>query len=304
MKSEELKSFIKAIADAVSKRRPDDDVALPVFDPATSDNGAETWCNNIAELTEEFGWSSIATVAKAEYRFQSMSSSSILDIGEKVLFDDSIESIEFHPYTPYNDSFKNNDNIHICINRQDLILLPSQSQILVEGTVEKGCLLVNNGAAFLFQDIRYELNGVEIDQARNCGITSTMKGLVSYTKEMDHSLQTAGWEVGAKKIHDKFTVTIPLSHILGFAEDYKKVIMNGKHELILNRASTDVNCLDLAAVDANTVPQPPVPNGEIEITRVTWRMPVIKVSDKEKLRLMSYVERSIPVQIVPHVGAV
>ncbi|XP_063542734.1 uncharacterized protein LOC134751280 [Cydia strobilella] len=126
------------------------------------------------------------------------------------------------------------------------------SQILVEGTVEKGCLLVNNGAAFLFQDIRYELNGVEIDQARNCGITSTMKGLVSYTKEMDHSLQTAGWEVGAKKIHDKFTVTIPLSHILGFAEDYKKVIMNGKHELILNRASTDVNCLDLAAVDANT----------------------------------------------------
>ncbi|XP_061711719.1 uncharacterized protein LOC133523126 [Cydia pomonella] len=226
-----------------------------------------------------------------------MSSSSILNIGEKVLFDDSIESIEFHPYTPYNDSFKNNDNIHICINRQDLILLPSQSQILVEGTVEKGCLLVNNGAAFLFQDIRYELNGVEIDRARNCGITSTIKGLISYTKEMDHSLQTAGWEVGAKKIHDKFTLTIPLSHFLGFAEDYKKVIMNGKHELILNRASIDVNCLDLAPVDPNTVPKPPTPNGEIEITRVTWRMPVIKVSDKEKLRLMSYVEGSIPVQI-------
>ncbi|XP_063635222.1 uncharacterized protein LOC134805978 [Cydia splendana] len=73
--------------------------------------------------------------------------------------------------------------------------------------------------------------------------------------------------------------------------------MNGKHELILNRASTDVNCLDLAPVDADKVPQPPIPNGEIEISRVTWRMPVIKVSDKEKLRLMSYVERSIPVQI-------
>lgn len=116
----------------------------------------------------------------------STATANIIDIGEQVAFDDSIESIEVHPYNPYNDSFKNNDVINICINRQDLMVLPSQSQLLVEGTINKECTFVNNGIAYLFQDIRYELNGVEIDRLKNCGITSTMKGLVSYSKGCDN----------------------------------------------------------------------------------------------------------------------
>lgn len=61
-----LQELLKAIKDAVSGSRPkDSDVALPVFDPATSDLGAESWCNNIETLAKEFGWSNIATVAKA-----------------------------------------------------------------------------------------------------------------------------------------------------------------------------------------------------------------------------------------------
>ena len=45
--------------------RRDDDIVLPVFDPTASDLGAESWCNNLETLSKEFGWSSIATVAKA-----------------------------------------------------------------------------------------------------------------------------------------------------------------------------------------------------------------------------------------------
>ncbi|KAH9629660.1 hypothetical protein HF086_001131 [Spodoptera exigua] len=61
-----LQDLLKAIKDAVSgTRRRDDDVALPIFDPTTSDLGAESWCNNIETLSKEFGWSSVATVAKA-----------------------------------------------------------------------------------------------------------------------------------------------------------------------------------------------------------------------------------------------
>lgn len=61
-----LEGLLKAIRDAVSgHRRSENDVALPVFDPATNDNGAESWCHNIEELAREFGWSSIATVARA-----------------------------------------------------------------------------------------------------------------------------------------------------------------------------------------------------------------------------------------------
>lgn len=61
-----LEGLLKAIHDAVSgSRRRDDDVALPVFDPSTSDSGAESWCKNIDTLAKELGWSSITTVAKA-----------------------------------------------------------------------------------------------------------------------------------------------------------------------------------------------------------------------------------------------
>lgn len=35
--------------------------------------------------------------------------------------------------------------------------------------------LVNNAAAFLFEEIRYELCGSEIDRVKNLGITSTIK---------------------------------------------------------------------------------------------------------------------------------
>lgn len=214
----------------------------------------------------------------------------ILNVNDKVIFDDSIESIEVHPYNPYNDSFKNNDEVRISINRQDLIVLPHQSCLLIEGTIGSNCAFVNNAMAFLFQDVRYELNGIEIDRTKNCGITTTMKGLVSYGKESDHALEGMGWNMGTiKEITDgDFSFTVPLSHLLGFAEDYRKVVMNAKHELILNRSNSNVNCGTVKDVAKEI---------DVNITRIVWRVPIVKVSDREKLRLMSFVENDIPLPI-------
>ncbi|CAK1549738.1 unnamed protein product [Leptosia nina] len=65
MDSALLTDLLKAIRGAVSSnRRPDEDIALPVFDPTTV-LCADGWCKNIEELAKEFGWSSLATVAKA-----------------------------------------------------------------------------------------------------------------------------------------------------------------------------------------------------------------------------------------------
>ncbi|GBP18887.1 hypothetical protein EVAR_20418_1 [Eumeta japonica] len=149
------------------------------------------------------------------------------DISEKVNYDDSIESIEVHSYYPFNDNFKNNDEIRISIHQQDLIVLPCQSSIYVEGTIEKDANFVNNGPTYLFQDLRYELNGMEIDRSKNCGITSAMKGYVSYNEGMVKGLKSFGWyNDTVKDIEDEFGLNIPLSHLLGFAEDYKKVTLN------------------------------------------------------------------------------
>lgn len=59
-----VESLLKAIQSAVT-HRPEHDVALPIFDPSTNDNGAATWCDNIEKLADVFNWSSLAQVAKA-----------------------------------------------------------------------------------------------------------------------------------------------------------------------------------------------------------------------------------------------
>jgi len=42
--------------------------------------------------------------------------------------------------------------------------------------------------------------------------------------------------------------------ILGFAEDYKKVVINAKHELVLRRSNTDVNAVLLDSYQSGDPP--------------------------------------------------
>lgn len=52
-------------------------------------------------------------------------------------------------------------------------------------------------------------------------------------------------------------------------------MLNCNQQLILNRASTDLDALHVAGVDKYK-------NITVELTKVFWRMPIIKVSDTEK----------------------
>lgn len=218
----------------------------------------------------------------------------ILDITSSPAYDNTIDGIEYHSYKPYVTSFNRNDEIRIPINQQDLYILPSASTLYLEGTVniiKKDTKLkvtavefTNNPLLFLFQDIRYELNGVEIDRIKNAGMTTTMKSLVSFNENEAKIAKAWGWDInGTKTTHgNSFSASIPLSNILGFAEDYKKIIMNCKHELILLRSNTNLNSLK-------------VPSGEvledIIINKLVWRVPHVKVSDKEKVNLLKLLEK-------------
>ncbi|XP_077255592.1 uncharacterized protein LOC143893753 [Temnothorax americanus] len=110
----------------------------------------------------------------------------ILNIGGEPIFDDSVVKIETHTYNPYsNTTFGHNDEIRIPIQQQDLYTLPCESFLYVKGRLvikrndESVTTLANNCVAFMFDEIRYELNGVKIDRNRNVGITSTIKNYVS-----------------------------------------------------------------------------------------------------------------------------
>lgn len=168
----------------------------------------------------------------------------ILNIGDESIFDDSIVKIETHTYNPYaNTTFGHNDEIRIPIQQQDLYTLPCESFLYVEGRLiikkknDDGLetTLGNNCVAFMFDEIRYELNGVEIDRNRNVGITSTIKNYISLTYDKGQIMQNAGWTFvssAAKYPEGYFNFCVPLNILLGFCEDYKHVIVNARHELI------------------------------------------------------------------------
>ena len=117
------------------------------------------------------------------------------------MFDDRIVKLETHTYNPYvNTTFGYSDEIRIPIQQQDLYTLTCESFLYVEVKLKINkqndaltVMLGNNCVAFLFDEIRYELNGVEIVRNRNVGITCTLKNYVSLTTDEDKNMENAGW---------------------------------------------------------------------------------------------------------------
>lgn len=220
--------------------------------------------------------------------------SNILNVTGSVFNDESITRMELHSHTPYsNTTFSNNDEIRIPIQNQDLVTLPSQSYLYIEGKlIEAGANkpiitldFINGGVFFLWDEIRYELAGTVIDRNRNPGITSTMKTYVSYShNEMLH-LNNAGWDPSGTpvKTDEKghFNVCIPLRLIFGFCEDHKRVIVNTRQELVLIRSSSDVN-----ATHSSKAEERP----KVIINKIIWKMPHVSLSDTQKLKFLQYIE--------------
>ena len=218
----------------------------------------------------------------------------ILHISGEPIFDDRIVKFETHTYNPYaNATFGYSDEIRIPIQQQDLYTLPCESFLYVEGRLtmtrprpiekeEEGASVKfgNNCVAFMFDEIRYEIDGVEIDRNRNVGITSTIKNYVSLTSERAKILKNAGWELSSKAIGSPivdFNYCVPLSILLGFCEDYKRVIINARHELILIRARNDNNCV---------VVSPGTLEPQIDLLKIQWRMPHVTLNEISKLSLL------------------
>lgn len=211
----------------------------------------------------------------------------ILSIGGEPIFDDSIVKIETHTYNPYaNTTFGHSDEIRIPIQQQDLYTLPCESFLYIEGKLiltvgveNANTTLANNCVAFMFDEIRYELDGVEIDRNRNVGITTTLKNYVSLTTDKNMIMKNAGWYT-LNNGGGYFNFCIPLAALLGFCEDYKRIVINARHELILIRSRNDNNCIH---GNSNAEPQ-------LEILRLQWRMPHVILNEVNKLSMLRALE--------------
>lgn len=213
---------------------------------------------------------------------------SILQVTNQPLFDDSISRLEFHGHQTYgSNKFDYNDELRICVQTQDIYTLPCESYIYVEGSVqgddEKKVDFTANAIAFMLDEIRYEIGGVEVDRVNNVGITTTIKNYLSLNDNESKLLENAGWGVNFKKTDSNlFNVCIPLKMLMGFFEDYKKIILNVKQELIFVRSNTDLNSLKKSGVVtaeyANAV--------KVNFSKIIWQVPYVQVSDSNKLQLL------------------
>lgn len=216
-----------------------------------------------------------------------------LDVKQTAIFDNSITSLETHSYMPYQNSFNNSDEIRIVINQSDLIIHPASSFLYIEGTFLKENLtvsttskLVNNAIGHLFQEIRYELNSTQIDQTKNLGFATTMKSYVSFNK--DETLNHTGWNDESQvATNGNFNFCVPLKNLLGLCEDYKKVFINSKHELILIRSRNDLNAFECSAGETM----------KLTIDKIVWKMPHVKLSDINKLEILQVIESPKPIQV-------
>ena len=212
----------------------------------------------------------------------------ILDIEEEPVFDDRIVKYEIHTYNPYaNTTFDHSDEIRIPIQQQDLYTLPCESFLYVEGELKinrpvegSSVALESNFVALMFDEIRYELDGVEIDRNRNVGITSLIKNYVTISSDRSVIMRNAGWDTPLALNTGHFNFCVPMYMLLGFCEDYKRVSINARHELILIRSRNDNNCL---LGDSALEP-------EINIFKLQWRMPHVLLSDIKKLSMLRALE--------------
>ena len=120
-----------------------------------------------------------------------------------------------------------------------------------------------------------------------------MKGYASLSPSQSSIIENAGWldVAETKKLTNNegyLNVCIPLALILGFAEDYRKIIINAKHELILTRSKSVMNAVVQTALANGTFE-----DFKIELSRIEWLMPYVTLSDKRKIRLLTNVEKDI-----------
>ncbi|KAJ8913996.1 hypothetical protein NQ315_012019 [Exocentrus adspersus] len=129
-----------------------------------------------------------------------MNSTDILNVMEEPLFDNAIVSFEKHTHNPYaSTNLGNYDEIRIPIQRQDTYTSPYFSTLYIrgrlcksDGTVSVTARFDKLGVLLLFEEIRYELNGITMDRVRNPGMTALMKGYVSFSQNDVTSMHSAG----------------------------------------------------------------------------------------------------------------
>ena len=92
----------------------------------------------------------------------------------------------------------------------------------------------------------------------------------------------AGWNTRSDTEEGYFNFCVPLNMMLGFCEDYKRIVVNARHELILIQARND-----------NYLVGSPVTEPEIQLFKVQWRMPHDAFNEINKLLMLRALRKAV-----------
>ena len=115
---------------------------------------------------------------------------------------------------------------------------------------------------------------VELDRKRNVGITSTFKNSVTMSSDRSMILRNAGWDAQITAA-EYFNFCVLLYVLLRFCEDYKRVVINVRRELILIRARNN-----------NCPTEDPATEPTLKLFKAQWRMPHVLLSEINKLSML------------------
>ncbi|KAE9543200.1 hypothetical protein AGLY_003111, partial [Aphis glycines] len=116
--------------------------------------------------------------------------------------------------------------------------------------------LSNNGFSYLFEKIRLQINGIEVDSTRVLGIISSLKGYLSGTPDNYNCYENAGLIFINKTNPTNFNVSSRL-------------------ELILTRSHSDLNVLNVKNSESAN-------SGKVNLNKIVWKVPYIIVDDEER----------------------
>lgn len=180
-----------------------------------------------------------------------------LDVTAGYVDDCKIIQQQYHSFIPCSSTALDvNDEVRFDVRNMDSYVLPSKSFLYLEGRITKPTGLpgnirfINNGLVYLFSEFRLEINGIQVQKLRYPGIASTLKTYCSRSPSDIFELHNTVWDLTTKDNHDFFNCeyfsgTIPLSHIMGFAEDYKKILINCSISLICTRSINNMDAIKI-----------------------------------------------------------
>ncbi|XP_015117727.1 uncharacterized protein LOC107041620 [Diachasma alloeum] len=117
-------------------------------------------------------------------------------------------------------------------------------------------------------------------------------------------MENAGWLKNDSMDSDEtitdnagyFDISILLSLLFGFAEDYQKIVVNPKHELIITRPKTDISAVLQRPIDQAS----PEEKGKINFQKIEWLIHYVKVSDERKVKLLNFIAKDTPIMMGFH----